>query len=496
MFPRKVQNPRAGGAVDSNSRSGSSKARIRSEAAHDRFGQSNQGQTERDGDVGARGQELVATLPRDDYDSWLSRAVAGIGRDSYAARGAVYEREYKLLMRKLYSANPPHSDDEIDIEQRAFHNAVIRVEFGLDDQHAALLTEDRALPDEQMDGGQQPGAFAQAYSTAQDEQDEFPAPAAEPPASAVQQSRRGDDWSQGPGDRQRQMLRDPPAWSKRQTAQAVPSAKIESALEAALKLNPPHRAPDESFDLAEEGDQGIAATVPTKRQRSISGRIFRRVLVAVVLLAVGAAAYNLATGDLDLPLSNKVASGSIPTLPKNPVQQNAILFDGSRPDFNGSKFDGQVYWSLRSAKAGSASLPAIEVDLNVPGRHVMAQIAMSREPEGSSMSHLFEIRFVGENRQPDPDISNIAPIVMTSADMNRPAQLFGRVVNVTPGVFIFGLSGSPNDREQNLRWLTELPWLAIPLTYRNGAAGVLTFEKGEEGDKVLNQALSRWAGGS
>ena len=82
---------------------------------------------------------------------------------------------------------------------------------------------------------------------------------------------------------------------------------------------------------------------------------------------------------------------------------------------------------------------------------------------------------------------------MTSADMSRPNSLAGHVVNVTPGVFMFGLSGLPNDREQNLRKLSEFPWIGIPITYRNGAPGVLTFEKGDAGNSVIEEALSRWA---
>jgi hypothetical protein len=98
-----------------------------------------------------------------------------------------------------------------------------------------------------------------------------------------------------------------------------------------------------------------------------------------------------------------------------------------------------------------------------------------------------------EDQQPDADIANIAGIVMTTADMTRPTTLVGQLVNVAPGVFLFGLSGQANEREQNLRNLKEFPWIGIPVTYRNGASGVLTFEKGTDGEQVIDEALSRWA---
>ena len=59
-----------------------------------------------------------------------------------------------------------------------------------------------------------------------------------------------------------------------------------------------------------------------------------------------------------------------------------------------------------------------------------------------------------------------------------------------------GHAAKLRDREQNLRKLVDLPWIGIPLVYRNGAAGVLTFEKGDEGNKVFNKALNLWANAS
>ena len=49
-----------------------------------------------------------------DYYTSLLRAVGDLDRDAYAARGAIYEREHKALMRLLYSADPPRSEAEIE----------------------------------------------------------------------------------------------------------------------------------------------------------------------------------------------------------------------------------------------------------------------------------------------------------------------------------------------------------------------------------------------
>jgi len=131
--------------------------------------------------------------------------------------------------------------------------------------------------------------------------------------------------------------------------------------------------------------------------------------------------------------------------------------------------------------------------VEVPGRKVFLTVTIRREPAGGAMSHLLEFRFLREDKQqPDPDISNIASIVMTTADMSRPTILAGQVVSVTPGVFLFGLSNNPSDREKNLRNLKELAWMGIPLAYRNGASGVLVVEKGADGERAISEAIRQW----
>src|SRR4051794_7974636 len=73
-----------------------------------------------------------------DYYTSLLRAVGDLDRDAYAARGAIYEREHKPLMRLLYSADPPRAEIEIEREQLAFRDAMRRVEFGDDEQQVPL----------------------------------------------------------------------------------------------------------------------------------------------------------------------------------------------------------------------------------------------------------------------------------------------------------------------------------------------------------------------
>src|ERR1700722_7385960 len=63
------------------------------------------------------------------YYAVLSRAVEALERDAYAARGIVYDREHKALLKRLISSPMPCSDADIAREEQAFRDAIRSIEF-------------------------------------------------------------------------------------------------------------------------------------------------------------------------------------------------------------------------------------------------------------------------------------------------------------------------------------------------------------------------------
>jgi hypothetical protein len=233
--------------------------------------------------------------------------------------------------------------------------------------------------------------------------------------------------------------------------------------------------------------------VEPPRRKSIVGRIVRRTLLAALLLGLGIVGYGFATGDVDLPVLSKLASKSA-TAAKPAATAQAIIFDSNPPNPEGTKGVGSASWRVR-AEPATPQRPAatvLQFDLKIPERQINLAMTMRPEAPGGAMSHLIELRFLRQDGQPDADIDNIASIVMTTVEQQRPSVLIGRVVKVAPGVFMFGLSAQANDRDKNLQFLTDETWFDIPLTYRNGASGVLGVEKGPEGTAAINEAVSEW----
>jgi hypothetical protein len=83
-----------------------------------------------------------------DHFTPLSRAVASIDRDAYAARYAVYDRAHKALLRRLATADTPCSDADIAREEQAFRDAIRRIEFADTDAQPTLVPQDEPLADE------------------------------------------------------------------------------------------------------------------------------------------------------------------------------------------------------------------------------------------------------------------------------------------------------------------------------------------------------------
>src|SRR5215475_5122782 len=77
-----------------------------------------------------------------DHYTALARAVGRLDRDSYEARGAVYDRALAALVKRLNAAEPPYAQADIDMELLAFREAVRRVEFGDLDEQDWLAQQD------------------------------------------------------------------------------------------------------------------------------------------------------------------------------------------------------------------------------------------------------------------------------------------------------------------------------------------------------------------
>jgi hypothetical protein len=85
-----------------------------------------------------------------DHFTPLSRAVASIDCDAYAARFAVYDQAHKALLRRLATAESACSEADVAREEQAFRDAIRRIEFADQDGQPTLVPQDEPLADQPL----------------------------------------------------------------------------------------------------------------------------------------------------------------------------------------------------------------------------------------------------------------------------------------------------------------------------------------------------------
>ena len=127
----------------------------------------------------------------------------------------------------------------------------------------------------------------------------------------------------------------------------------------------------------------------------------------------------------------------------------------------------------------------VRADIKIPQRKMSVVLKMSHntDPELPA-SHAIEIMF---NRS---DIANVPGMLMKDTEQARGRPLAGLAVKVTQGFFMIGLS--PPDVQRNTELLRDRSWFDIPVVYSNGGRAIIAVEKGEVGNRLLDEALLSW----
>jgi hypothetical protein len=378
-------------------------------------------------------------VQRVDYYTLLSRAVEPLERDAYAARGAIYEREHKALLKRLISSSAPCSDADIAREEQAFRDAIRRIEFS--------------------DG-------VQAPRTPQRE------PAAVWPNSAKEKARAlRREMPQPPANDERVVPRD---------ARRRPDSGFEETGRRPLgREAPPRMAPQDEPNRKRR----------VRRSRSPLRLAVVYVLVLATVLGAAGLGYGYVVGANDLSWLNNLWPGQAA-----PASERAILYEGGQTGRTGKAIEGKAVWRTRT-EAGSDGKPntVVTLDVEIPEQHIALAVSLSRvEGAGSGMSHLLELRFARPQDLPFGGISRISNIAMKGVETESGESLVGTSIDIAPGQFMFGLLGVADVMRQNVQRLRTQKWLDLTLIFANSTAYTLTVEKGASGERVLNEAFAKW----
>lgn len=480
-----------------------------------------------------------------DYYPLLARALDALPDRSPGLRRAVYDRARNALISQLRSLEPPLSEADIDLERRALDAAIERLEvehggIPAPANDAAEKAAEAAPPPSPPPPPPKPEPAVDTAPKAEPAVPE-PEPAPPPPSPPAEPILP-------PASSPRFVLTpEPTDTPPREAAIAIaarkPAGEAEPEPAPSAPVAPlPELAPviDEP-DASADGNQGrqrprIAVVAP----RSGRSRILRNLLIGVLLIgvigAIAVAAYLLRdtpqlagraapetlqpsaespetkfndrvggevpAAETPRPKPDSTPSGSQgqlnPAAPVVAVAQRAILVeeptgsDSAQPTSSA----GRVTWKLDTANGeqGQPLQTTAVATVNFPDAGLALTMTIQKNLDSTlPASHTVSLSF----SQTGPGAGNrsvqdVGLLQAKDDENSRGSPVSGLPVRVRDNLFLIGLSSLPSDVERNTDLLLHRTWFDIAVRYTTGKRAVLTFEKGQSGAQVLQQAFEAW----
>jgi hypothetical protein len=442
-----------------------------------------------------------------DYHPLISRAVAGLDKNTGENRRVLYERARTALVNQLRSIEPALDESDITRERLALEEAIRKVEAdaakrGREDDGGVAPPEPRqpSLTNQGLRGFRETmaeaeglgGAAAQASRSARDVYEAVPG------EHDVGGHPEGVHYFEPPGT-------EPPP----------PVSEPEMMEEAPLHgRGRGHEFADGGLPAEEEE----AYARPARRW----GGLIRLVLLLAVIGGLVAAGYwqrhsiaSLIASFRSAPSKPQQQQAATPagrpkitdrvgdaaggantaTAPAAAVAQKVVLYNEDTNNPQGVRYVGSAIWRTETVSPGPGLAPelAVRADIDIPERHVRMTWSLRRNTDKAlPASHTIEVQFTLPADFAEGGINNIPGILMKADESGRGTPLAGLAVKVTNGYFLVGLSAVEIDVQRNIEMLKGRDWVDIPLVYTSGKRAILSLEKGTPGQRAFEEAFRAW----
>ena len=451
-----------------------------------------------------------------DYQPLISRAVAGLEKNTGENRRVLYERARTALVGQLRSVEPPLDEADITRERLALEDAIRKVETEAAKQAPreeevapvppappveappAATLRDQALRDFRdtvAEAQALGGAAAEAKSSAQETLRAMPggAPPAPPRAEETH-------YFEPPGEHE----------AEEHGEHVEEPGPAEPLAEPA-----PRRPAHPAFEDVEDEEYA---------PRRSYGGLIKIVVLILVLAGIAGAAYwqrntittmiaTLRSGSTtttapkpqettppagNKKISDRVQPGGAPqpaNAPAAAVAQKVVLYDEDPNNPQGKRYVGSAIWRTETVSPGPGLAPelAVRADIDVPERHMRMTLSIRRNTDKAlPASHTIEIMFTLPADFDQGGVGNVPGVLMKANEEARGVPLAGLAVKVTNGYFLIGLSAVDIDVQRNIQLLKERDWFDIPVVYTSGKRAILALEKGTPGQRAFDEAMRAW----
>jgi hypothetical protein len=448
-----------------------------------------------------------------DYHPLISRAVAGLDKNTGENRRVLYERARAALVNQLRSVEPALEEADITRERLALEEAIRKVEAEVaksareqeeaapppaaEEEKLASLTDEglrgfRATMAEAEGLG---GAAAEAHRSAQEFYEAVPHEEAPAEATHYFEAREAEP---------------PPVSEPELTQEAPPPA-------------PPPPLRGRRPELAEGALPPLPAGYEEAEEHARPARAWGGIVkIAVLLLVIAGLAgagywqrhtiaglvagfrstapskQQAATPPSRPKITDRVGESKAPqtaTAPAAAVAQKVVLYEEDPGNSQGQRYVGSAIWRTETVSPGTGLAPelAVRADIDIPERHMRMTWSLRRNTDKAlPASHTIEVQFTLPADFAEGGIGNVPGVLMKTSEQARGVPLAGLAVKVTNGYFLIGLSAVQVDLQRNIEMLKDRDWFDIPIVYTSGKRAILAVEKGTPGERAFADAFKAW----
>nr|WP_321974620.1 hypothetical protein [uncultured Cohaesibacter sp.] len=174
-----------------------------------------------------------------------------------------------------------------------------------------------------------------------------------------------------------------------------------------------------------------------------------------------------------------------------PVAQRSILYEEQGENGEpGSASAGEALWALQ----GEGVNAVVNVDATIPDKKISFNLKIKKNLDAElPASHLIEISAIREEADESKAIVKVPGLILKPTEQSRGEGLVGAAIRIDDNLHWVALTSGAREERYNLELLHLRGWIDIPIQYQSGRRAILTLEKGERGDQVIDEAIEAWA---
>lgn len=475
-----------------------------------------------------------------DYYPLLSRAVSALPASTPESRRAIYDRAGKALLGQLKAIQPPIPQADIEREEKALREAIDRIEAelapALTPQAAAAAAVEKALMELGMPGSD-PAPAAAPAGPAAPRPPGTPGVAVRPPPSAP-----GRPQESPPDDLDHPVRPAGPvvtATAPKAQRPGATSGRLESgrSKKSAVmlfgglgliiavvaggigfyawktRLTPDQMRQGRATATAPTATPAPAPSAvatpepaPASTPKPAPPRIETRATNRVPQNGQAEPASPEPSAPPAAPAEPAprapTQSAAVEPAPQQagiPVAQRAAILMAAPTQENPQNvqtYIGTVVWRTDTITRGPGqpAANAVRADIDIPDAKFSAVMTIEKNTDATlPASHTVTWRFTRADDSPIPEIAETDTMQMRDETSPQVDPLLGARARITTNIFIIALASGDAATKRNVDLMEKKGWFDLPVRTSDNRLAKITLEKGSPGEKIMLEALARWA---